>query len=80
MDLLITDGRKCGHDHIEAVKPCPALDEMESSRTDQGEQQQSRTDQSEVTEGFHELSRWLLVAGLLRTQILQFSSRLEKSI
>jgi len=27
---------------------------MESSRTDQGEQQQSRADQPEVTEGFHE--------------------------
>ena len=54
MDLLITDGRKCGHDHVEAVKPSPALDDMESSRTDQGEQQQSRADQPKIAEGFHE--------------------------
>ena len=54
MYLLIADRRKRSHDHVKAVKPCPALDEMESSRTDQGEQQQSRADQPEVTEGFHE--------------------------
>ena len=38
MDFLIADGRECGHDHVEAVKPWPALNEMESGHTDQGQQ------------------------------------------
>src|SRR5690348_14674001 len=53
MDLLISNGRKRGDDHVEAIEPRPSLDEVETRHADDSQQHECNGDEFEIAEDFH---------------------------
>ena len=53
MHFLVADGRQSGDDHVKAIEPGPAFDEMIAGGTDNDYRCQSEPDQSEIAQGFH---------------------------
>jgi hypothetical protein len=53
MDLLISNGRKGGDDHVEAIEPRPALDEVETRHANECQHRKHGCDEFEIAEDFH---------------------------
>ena len=62
MCLLIANGGERGHDHVEAVEPRPALDEMETSGSQRHDENQSERNTPKIAKNLH-FGRWSLVVG-----------------
>src|ERR1041385_2164328 len=67
MHLLVSDRRQRGHDHVEAVEPRPAFNEMKSRRADRNNANQRDTDKPKIANDLHS-SRWSLVVGRWQIQ------------
>src|SRR3954447_17091356 len=62
MCLLIADGGERGHDHVEAVEPRPALDEVETSGSQRHDENQSERNTPKIAKNLHlVVGRWSLV-------------------
>src|SRR5581483_984820 len=63
MHFLVSNSRERGHDHVEPVKPRPALDEVKSGRADENDSQERQPDRTKIAKSFHKYGRWSPVVG-----------------